>query len=249
MHPVIGRLISTCFYEDIVKDRTIDTMGRPLPRVLHGFVEPYQIVDKALVWLNLPWCGRKETKGFAEISSPPYTNEQEAQAVRWFLAQLRLPEMPSTALELAVLSPYSKQVRLLGKKLENLRLREGELVARPGLSEAGIDKLIHTVDSFQGNQADVVVISLVRNNNKDAPRGLGFLDRPERLNVLLSRAERLLIIVGCWEFFEHQVGGVLASDTKDPLWPWKRALEYIKDCISRDLAVKIDYPAAYGANP
>jgi hypothetical protein len=249
MHPVIGRLISTCFYEDIVKNRTTDSAGQPLPRVLHGFVEPYQIADKALVWLNLPWCGRRETRDFVENSTPPYTNDQEAQAVRWLLGQLRLAETPSTPLELAVLSPYGKQVRLLGKKLENLRLRGNELVARPGLSEAGTDKLIHTVDSFQGNQADVVVVSLVRNNNKEAPRGLGFLDRPERLNVLLSRAERLLVIVGCWEFFELQVAGVLASDTKHPLWPWKRAMEYIKECIGQGTAVKIDYSASVGAVP
>jgi hypothetical protein len=216
--------------------------------VLHGFVEPHQIADKALVWLNLPWCGRREGRNFAEVASPPYVNPQEARAVRWFLEQLRFPAPSSASLELAVLSPYSKQVRLLDRELEGIDLRECGLVARPGLSEAGMDKLVHTVDSFQGNQADVVIVSLVRNNTKDAPGGLGFLNRPERLNVLLSRAERLLVIVGCWEFFERQVADVSPNDVDAPLWPWKRSLDYIKECIAKDQAVKIDYPAAYGVN-
>ena len=168
--------------------------------------------------------------------------------MRWFLEQLQLPIGELPPLELAVLSPYSKQVRLLDKELEGINLQDRGLMPRPGLSEAGKDKLVHTVDSFQGNQADVIVVSLVRNNSKSAPKGLGFLDRPERLNVLLSRAERLLVIVGCWEFFEHQVADVSLNDTDAPLWPWKRSLEYIKECIEKDLAVKIDYPPAYGVS-
>jgi superfamily I DNA and/or RNA helicase len=58
--------------------------------------------------------------------------------------------------------------------------------------------LVRTVDSFQGNEADLVIINLVRNNPFGNPNNAwGFLLNPERLNVMFSRARRHLIVVGC----------------------------------------------------
>jgi len=51
------------------------------------------------------------------------------------------------------------------------------------------------------------VVSLVRNNIRDKIDGLGFLKETKRMNVLLSRAERLLVLVGSWEFFQYQMSG------------------------------------------
>jgi superfamily I DNA and/or RNA helicase len=52
---------------------------------------------------------------------------------------------------------------------------------------------VDTVDAFEGREEDVVVISLVRSN----PHGdLGFLRLPNRLNVAVSRARRLVAVVG-----------------------------------------------------
>ncbi len=50
-----------------------------------------------------------------------------------------------------------------------------------------------TIDNFQGEEADVVVISLVRSS---AAGAIGFLREPERINVLLSRARDAMIILG-----------------------------------------------------
>ncbi|WP_194911130.1 AAA domain-containing protein [Catenulispora rubra] len=47
-----------------------------------------------------------------------------------------------------------------------------------------------TVDSFQGNQAEIIAVSLVRNNTRLSGDGLGFLVESPRMNVLLSHAER-----------------------------------------------------------
>ena len=53
---------------------------------------------------------------------------------------------------------------------------------------------VHTVDSFQGSEADVVVISAVRCN---ARGDVGFLADPRRLNVALTRAKSVCVFVGC----------------------------------------------------
>ena len=55
-----------------------------------------------------------------------------------------------------------------------------------------------TVDGFQGQEADLVIISLVRNNfNPDANQAWGFVPETERLNVMLSRAKKVEIVIGC----------------------------------------------------
>jgi hypothetical protein len=72
-----------------------------------------------------------------------------------------------------------------------------------------------TVDSFQGNQAEIIAVSMVRNNTELAGKGLGFLVDGSRMNVLLSRAERLLVLIGSWEFFRSQVSHV-SRDKNEP---------------------------------
>lgn len=81
--------------------------------------------------------------------------------------------------QIAVISPYAAQVRLLREKLE----RE--------YSEDGVD--VDTVDGFQGREQEAVIISLVRSNNTGE---IGFLGDTRRINVALTRARRKLIVIG-----------------------------------------------------
>ena len=74
--------------------------------------------------------------------------------------------------DMVVLSPYASQVRLLTDLT------------------SGID--VTTVDSFQGQERDIVVMSLVRSGNT----GVGFLSSDNRASVALSRARRGLLLVG-----------------------------------------------------
>ncbi|MGY3465426.1 superfamily I DNA and/or RNA helicase [Bradyrhizobium sp. LM6.11] len=68
----------------------------------------------------------------------------------------------------------------------------------------GEDGYCGTVDSFQGDQADAVLISLVRNNEKATIKSaLGFLEDSRRMNVLLSRAKWRMIVVGSLSFYRH----------------------------------------------
>ncbi len=77
--------------------------------------------------------------------------------------------------EIAVISPYSAQVRLLRGRLNQPELE------------------IDSVDGFQGREKEAVVLSLVRSN----PDGeIGFLEDIRRMNVALTRARRKLIVIG-----------------------------------------------------
>lgn len=63
--------------------------------------------------------------------------------------------------------------------------------------------------------------------------GLGFLKFPERMNVLFSRAEQLLVLVGSWEFFKHQL--IDAPPVRGQhLGHLKLAIDYIERCITVD---------------
>ena len=53
---------------------------------------------------------------------------------------------------------------------------------------------VNTVDGFQGKEADFILLSLVRNNEKTAGGRWGFVNDPNRLNVALSRAREGLIV-------------------------------------------------------
>ena len=61
----------------------------------------------------------------------------------------------------------------------------------------GIELMIYTVDKFQGKEADIVFLSMI----KSGQAGLGFMDSPNRLNVALTRAKYQMVVVGDKEFF------------------------------------------------
>ncbi|RQP16389.1 MAG: TM0106 family RecB-like putative nuclease [Parapedobacter sp.] len=82
-----------------------------------------------------------------------------------------------------VIAPYNAQVALLKNKLPD-RLQVG------------------TVDKFQGQEAPIVILSLATSSPEDAPRGMEFLYSLNRLNVAVSRAKAIFILVGNPSLFE-----------------------------------------------
>lgn len=78
--------------------------------------------------------------------------------------------------DILVVAPFNAQVRALKAALPEAR--------------------IGTVDKFQGQQAAVVIVSMTASTIDDAPRGASFLFDPHRLNVAISRAQALALVVG-----------------------------------------------------
>ena len=106
--------------------------------------------------------------------------------------------------------------QLHGKDFSRARFRNGDWVVDPGVlsgndilitapynmqvnrlqKRIGSKARIGTVDKFQGQEAPVAIHSLTASDGDNAPRGLDFLLDPNRLNVAISRAQCLSIVVG-----------------------------------------------------
>jgi hypothetical protein len=239
MHPDIAELISQAYYDGKLVSKTVDADGRPTARVVHHFDTPAAVQGRAVVWLDTPWAA--VSNAYAESRSPRYSNIGEARVLRRFLEILARPRDDDSVLELAVLTPYLAQVRVLNRELASLVLPPGVVrkrdPRRPRQDERR--KLVHSVDSFQGNQADVVAVSLVRNHINAEEYPLGFLRYPERINVLLSRPERLLVLVGSWEFFDSHTRLIDLDDRSHPYWHWKMVLTTLERLSDDGKAVRL----------
>jgi len=136
---------------------------------------------------------------------PRWHNPAEVNAILKILSLLEPKHTGGKMASLAILSPYSQQVKRLNSAISDAAASTiPQLNHFRGVSEAG--QLCHTVDSFQGSEADLIVVSLVRNNqHSNADNALGFLTDYRRMNVLLSRARWRLIIVGSFDFLKEIV--------------------------------------------
>jgi superfamily I DNA and/or RNA helicase len=84
---------------------------------------------------------------------------------------------------IAVISPYKEQIRILNQLLQD----SPELMVHA-------DKIaVNTIDSFQGQERDVVYISLTRSNTEGE---IGFLNDIRRMNVAMTRARKKLVVIG-----------------------------------------------------
>lgn len=153
-------------------------------------------VSKPVVFVDTAGCGFEEKvveklRAGVKRTFSRY-NPEEALILREHLLKL----INACALEdrtlpsIALITPYREQVL----HLENMA-REDSILAPLFEPEIGSDKkiTINTVDGFQGQERDVVYISLVRSNAKGE---IGFLSDYRRMNVAMTRARKLLVVVG-----------------------------------------------------
>ncbi len=99
--------------------------------------------------------------------------------------------------EITMISPYRRQVKLIREMMS--REKTMEIVGKnipERLWETFLFTRIATIDSFQGGESDIVIISYVRSPEEG---GIGFVDDANRINVAHTRCRREMIIVGDME--------------------------------------------------
>lgn len=129
---------------------------------------------KHLAWIDVSLRGQGE--------QGRYVNEHEVDVLIEQVKKL-LKSSPQYNGHIGIISFYNEQLVLLNKKLKN----------------AGLEQAVQsgTVDAFQGKEFDIVFLTTVRSNRyQGEARALGFLRSPNRFNVALSRARKLIVIVG-----------------------------------------------------
>lgn len=201
MHPGIAELVARTFYPNLTTDsqRENEYRSQPAPIVSK---KSSLLPDSPVVWVDMPWVQNTVNKRIGD-QPPAHINTEELGAVRRVLELLSPSgdKKPS----LAILSPYSKQVLKLSRMLDtaSVTLKEQmSMFAMPPKQKS----YCGTVDSFQGNEADGVVVSLVRNNGHGSVlSALGFLADSRRMNVLISRARWKMVVVGSLDFLDSVV--------------------------------------------
>lgn len=170
MHADIMEYSSAVFY-----NHQLQAHASVATRILFENDTPLNFVDTA-------GCGFDEKAEGTSTSNPEEASllmKHLTVLVNEFSLHYSLEHFPS----IAVIAPYKQQVYVLKEQLES----SPELVAY----KAFID--INTVDSFQGQERDVVYISMTRSNDKSE---IGFLADIRRMNVAMTRARKKLVVIG-----------------------------------------------------
>ncbi|BGP50019.1 hypothetical protein JCM10450v2_005927 [Rhodotorula kratochvilovae] len=157
---------------ELVPDPSVE--GRRLSD-LEG-VEEDEDVDEPVVFIDT--AGQAMYERAAEdgkFGSDSKSNENEADIVLKYVEFLVNANVPPASI--SIISPYNAQVVLLAS------------LVHPQYPEVEIG----SVDSNQGRENDVVIVSLVRSNEQSE---VGFLSEPRRLNVSMTRPRRQLVVVG-----------------------------------------------------
>ncbi|NWI78978.1 SDE3 helicase, partial [Dryoscopus gambensis] len=159
-------------------------------------------------------CGEDQR----EAKSPSFFNTAEIEVLVHYLKKLLQIQCTSSCpavspREIGIISPYRKQVEKIRKAITSL---DPDLQKLPDISQLKVG----SVEEFQGQERHVILISTVRSCSTYLPFDqtfrLGFLKNPKRLNVAITRAKALLIVVGN--------PTVLSKDHH-----WHRFLRYCKE--------------------
>jgi hypothetical protein len=191
MLPAIGEIVSRSFYERQLEH------GRHDPIIDPGAL-PAEL-GSPVVWIDTAPLGERGKQGDPNHRKS-LSNAAEADAIVALLRRLGegeefvtwLGAQSAHAHAIGVICAYSAQRDLVRRKLA---LSSVNQTVREALK-------VDTIDSYQGKENPIVIVSLVRNNwfgtreNGTAVIRPGFLAKPNRINVAMSRAMDRLVIVG-----------------------------------------------------
>jgi ATP-dependent RNA/DNA helicase IGHMBP2 len=170
MHERIMGYASEVFY-----DRRLRAHPAVAQHVLFAGEAPLAFVDTA-------GCGFDELQEGTGLTNP----EEAAFLIRHatkLVAELETRYPGDDFPTMAIISPYRNQVHLLQELVR----------AAPGLREHADKITVNTIDSFQGQERDIVYIGMTRSN---ADNRIGFLSDTRRMNVAMTRARKKLVVIG-----------------------------------------------------
>lgn len=172
MHEDIMNFSSRLFYKDQL--------------IANEMVKNWKVYaeDQTVEFIDTAGCGYFEQIDPETRSS---FNKEEADLLfrhlNNYLMSLDAMEKNDELTSVGIISPYKAQV-----------VNMQELLAEMELDEATAKKIaVNTIDSFQGQERDVIYISLVRSNENGE---IGFLSDTRRMNVALTRARKKLVVIG-----------------------------------------------------
>ncbi len=187
MHEDIMRFSSDWFYHNMmvaapeVRNRSILDLDRPMTWIDTSS-------DKLQVTSEKLQVKSEKSLETSNLSHPTsHLNEGEARltllTLQAYFEMIGKQRVLDERLDVGIISPYRAQVQLLRRLL-----RKNEFL-KPFRALISIN----TVDGFQGQERDIIIISLVRSNEQGQ---IGFLRELRRMNVAITRARMKLIILG-----------------------------------------------------
>eukprot|EP01062_Namystynia_karyoxenos_P019655 TRINITY_DN17392_c1_g1_i1.p1 TRINITY_DN17392_c1_g1~~TRINITY_DN17392_c1_g1_i1.p1 ORF type:complete len:1577 (+),score=346.46 TRINITY_DN17392_c1_g1_i1:97-4731(+) len=212
MHPSISEFPNAEFYGGLLQDHecTYDVAAHP-----GGFTWP---CSRRVAVVDTSRMADASTRAEAPRGTS-FVNEKEVQVVgellRWTILNEEWGHVRDRGHSVGVITPYAAQRR------EFLRHGFWRRYVPGGLRNNADGSLVcdasprlDTIDGFQGSEREIIIISLTRSN----PHGtLGFICDERRMNVMLTRAKRGLIVVGDTECMKK---------TDDPHWRhWLQQME------------------------
>ena len=156
-----------------------------------SIIEP----DKHIYFVD---CKKNETH---EQDSTSMYNTGEAKVVAELIRKLndyfkRNPDREK--LSIGVICTYGDQARRIKEILKSEKVKTDAF-------KTDVEKMIvSTVDDFQGDERDIIILSTVRNPENPAKSNPGFILAYQRINVALSRARRMLVMVGNRRYLESK---------------------------------------------
>jgi ATP-dependent RNA/DNA helicase IGHMBP2 len=161
--------------------------------------------NQPLIFIDTAGCG------FEEVNNPEhksYTNHGEYFILREHIMSIRERLL---GYRIGIISPYAEQVRYIRSQVaedDDLRIMDIE---------------VNSIDGFQGQEKDLIYLSMVRSNDNSE---IGFIKDERRLNVALTRAKSKIVIVGdsstiaTHEVYANLVDHITATGHYDSAWTY-----------------------------
>lgn len=171
LHPGICTFISDAVYEGRL-DNEPHTKNRVIE--IEDSSLKYAKRSKGIVFIPVEHEGNSQFSEEEAVVISEIVNELEGC---WIADESGHRARPVTVDDILFVAPYNMQVQTLERVLP-------------------LGSKIGTVDRFQGQEAPIVLVSMCASQADEIPRGLEFLLSRQRVNVAISRAQSLAIVVG-----------------------------------------------------